>query len=117
MVKPESCTDPNDAQVSSSGNGSGIDDETVDLPCHVSLEAADDLAFGLAFGRPTSGIGLGGRISGEAVHHDSPQCMVGLAVARTVETVRGLNIDAILPREAGDGESPPALACRAKVRP
>src|SRR5450756_668765 len=87
MVKPESCTDPNDAQVSSSGNDSGIDDETVDLPCHVSLEAADDLAFGLALGRPTSGIGLGGRISGEAVHHDSPQCMVGLAVARTVETV------------------------------
>ena len=53
----------------------------VDLAGDITLEAADDLRLGLAFGRAALSVGAGGRVRAQAGEHDPPQGVVRLAVA------------------------------------
>jgi hypothetical protein len=73
----------------------------------MSLEAADDVALGLAFRLAPGRIGLGLLVAREPDHGDAPQGMVGLAIARSVESVpdshaRG-GLDRRHPAHGGEG--------------
>src|SRR6266487_3694439 len=78
----------------------------VDLTGGVTLQAADDLCLGLSFFRAPLDVGAGGRVRSHPGEHDSPQGVVGLAVAAGVEPVAG-----DFPRGCGNRGS------RAQVRP
>src|SRR4030095_17079843 len=62
-------------------------DVSVDLARDVALETADDLPFGLAFGRAACQIAPGPLIARQPRHGDRPQGVVGLSVAAAVEAV------------------------------
>src|ERR1019366_9731490 len=61
----------------------------VDLAGDVALEAAEDLALGLAFGGPSLRVGAGALAVAQSADGDQVQCPVGLAVAAVVEAVSG----------------------------
>lgn len=67
-----------------SEDGRGLD-LTVDLPCHVALEAADDLALRRALLRAAFQIDAGAEVAAEAGHNDAVEGSVGLAVTSAVE--------------------------------
>ena len=60
---------------------------SIDLPCHIALEASDDLRLGHALLGASSHVVLGRRIGGETHDDDAPEGAVGMTVAATVEPV------------------------------
>src|SRR5216684_4520433 len=62
-------------------------EDSVDLSGHVSLQAADDLALGLAFCRASSHVVLRRLVPAQTDHDDVIEGTVGLAVAAPVEPV------------------------------
>ena len=71
----------------------------VDLAGDVALEAAHDLALGLAFGGASLRVGAGALAVAQAADGDQVQGSVGLAVAAVVEAVAGW----FCPRRRGPG--------------
>jgi hypothetical protein len=67
-----------------------LEDCVVGVSGDVSLEAADDLAFGAAFFGAAFYVGLGVGVAAHPDHGDGPQGVVGLAVAAAVEAVAAL---------------------------
>jgi hypothetical protein len=68
-------------------SGEVLDDGVVGFSGDVSLEAANDFAFGESlFGSPFD-IGPGRWIGAHPDHGDPPEGVVGLSVSSTVETV------------------------------
>ena len=61
----------------------------VDLAGDVALEAAEDLALGLAFGRAALRVGACALAVAQTADSDQVQGPVGLAVAAVVEAVAG----------------------------
>ena len=57
------------------------------LACDVALEAADDLASGLALGSAARGVVDAALVEAQADHRDAPQGVVGSAVGAAVEPV------------------------------
>src|SRR5687768_14575643 len=66
------------------GQGS---ENPVDFTGDVSLEAADDLLFGLAFGGALSDVGSGALVMAHATDSDHVECPVGVTVAMAVQTM------------------------------
>ncbi len=60
-----------------------------ELAGDVALQAADDLAVGLAFGSSSFDVGAGGGVGAESGDHDDVDGAVELAVAGAVESVAG----------------------------
>src|SRR4051794_1900271 len=82
----------------------------IGLARDVALEAADDLALGLAFGGATLRVGAGAVAAAQAADGDHVQAAVGVAVAAVVEAVsrhapRG-GRDRLGPRRAAERPSP-----------
>ena len=75
------------SQVRAVGDLGRVGQQSVDFSCDVALEAAEDLAVGLALGAPSGGVGLGALVVAEPDCGDAPQGVVGLAVAAAVEPV------------------------------
>ncbi len=83
----------------------------VDLAGDVTLEAADGLCLGLAFGGTALGVGAGGRVGAQAGEYDPPQGVAGLPVTARVEAVPG-----DFPDDAGIGAAPRRCAQAASLR-
>src|SRR5580700_11185592 len=77
------------AQALAVGHGRRAGDELVDLAGDVALQAADDLAAGLAFCPAAGDVVPGALVAGEPDHDDPPERVVGLAVAALVQPVPG----------------------------
>src|SRR4051794_3936144 len=71
----------------SSGGRHGAGELSEELAGDVGLEAAEDLAVGLAFGAAAVGVGLGGGVEAQAAAGDGVQGAVEAPVAAAVEPV------------------------------
>ena len=83
-----------------------------DLAGDVTLEAADDLAFGESFSGAAFDVGAGEWVVAHADDRDDVEGAVGCSVAASAETVTAC----VRPLEAGCGATPQSFANAASVR-
>ena len=76
----------------------------VDLSGDESFEAADDLAFGEAFGSSALHVGDGRRVPSHADDHDSVERRVRLAVAAVIESMTAVGLARSCGNRAGAAE-------------
>ena len=80
-------SEPVSAEVFAVGHLGWVGEQSVDLSGDVPLDAAHDLASGLAFGAAPCCVVDGALVDAEADHGDAPQGVVGLPVAASVQPV------------------------------